>query len=115
MNLEVALYGRIARAGGGKHVAVFDVQLPQGAQMKDLLAHLGVKTEEVGLVFVNAVLHDLPGLHVSMEDALHDGDHVGLFAINYVWPYQYRDGARVSPRLREALATQGYMRHRPQT
>ena len=113
MNIEVALYGEIARAGGGKHVAVLEMTLPDGAKIRDLLTHLGLKSEDVGLVFVNSVLHDLPGLSVSRDDELHQGDHVGLFAINYVWPYQYRDGTRMSPKLEEEVAQHGYMRHRP--
>ena len=94
-------------------MAVFDLQLQQGARIKDLIAHLGLKSEDIGLVFVNSVLHDLPGLQVSREDIIHEGDHIGLFSGNYVWPYQYRDGARMSPRLQAEIAHHGYMRHRP--
>ncbi len=113
MEVEIALYGKIARAGGGKHVAVLTRSLPTGSRIRDVLAALGLQPEEVGLIFVNSVLSDLPGLHIALDDELHAGDHLGLFAADYIWPYQYRDGTVVSPRLREAIATGDYLHHHP--
>ena len=113
MNVEIALYGRIARAAGGQHVAVTTLALPEGSRIRDALVALGLQEEEVGLIFVNAVLSDLPGLHVALDDELRSGDHLGLFSADYIWPYQYRDGTVVSPRLREAIATGDYLHHHP--
>ena len=113
MNLSVHLYGTIAQAAGHRHLAILDITLPVGATVGDLLQHLNIPAEEVGMVFINAVLHDLPGLHLSLEDELHPNDHVGIFAANYVWPYQYRGGAPMSPRLQAYTRTHDYLRHQP--
>jgi len=113
MKIDVALYGGVARAAGGKFVAQTEVELPESATLGDLFAKLGLAETEIGIVFVNAVLHNLPGIMICTEDPLHDGDHVGIFAIDRVWPYQYRDGTQMSPKLRAYVAKQGYLRHRP--
>ncbi len=115
MEVVVSLYGPIARACGGKHLATTRVSLPDNALVKDLLEHLGLSPDEVGLVFINSVLHDLPGLHLSLEDELHHGDRIGLFAAFYVWPYHYRGGAVMSKRLKEYTMTHEYLRHQPRT
>jgi len=113
MKIEVALYGSIARKAGGRHLKVLSMELPQGARIRDILDKFNLKPEEIGLVFINAVLHDLPGPHLSLEDEVHDGDHVGIFAEDYVWPYHYRGGAPMSPKLKEYVSTHEYLRHRP--
>ncbi len=114
MRIEVAVYGReIAPYVGGKHLAQRWVELREGATLRDLLTALGIPPEKVGLVFINAVLHDLPGLHLSLGDPLHPNDHVGLFAADYVWPYHYRGGAPMSPRLQAYVRSHDYLRHHP--
>lgn len=115
MQVDVSLYGPIAHVAGGKHLASVRVSLPEGARVEDLLERLGLAPDEIGLVFINAVLHDLPGLHLSLTDELHDGDRVGLFAAFYVWPYHYRGGAVMSPKLQEYTATHDYLRHQPKS
>ena len=108
---EMALYGPLAIRAGGSHVAVRHVQLKQGATLGDLAHQFGIRPEEKGYVFVNAVLCDVPRLNASWGHTLMDGDHVGIFSLGYMWPYQYRDGAHMSEALREALRIQGAMRH----
>ncbi len=114
MQIDVALYGRqIASFIGERHLGQRTLELREGATVRDLLAALGVPAEEVGLVFINAVLHDLPGLHLSLDQVLAGGDHVGLFAADHAWPYHYRGGAPMSPRLEAYLRTHDYLRHSP--
>ncbi len=113
MEINVSLYGAIARAGGGRHLASLRVYLKPHARVRDLLEHLGLQPEEVGLVFINSILHDLPGLSLSLDDELHNNDRVALFSSMYVWPYHYRGGAVMSSRLREYVATHDYLRHTP--
>ena len=107
--VDLALYGKIARALGGKHVAQQDVALPDGATVGDLFTFLKISPDEKSFVFINAVLCDLPGLNASWNEPLHDGDHVGVFALGYMWPYQYRNGAPMSESLKDAMREYGVM------
>lgn len=111
ITVDVALYGPIARHAGGHHLIQTKVELHGGACIGDLLDHLSKPTEERGYVFLNAILCDVPGLNVSRGEPLHDGDHVGIFSIQHMWPYQYRDGVRMSDALVEALKKHGTMHH----
>jgi molybdopterin converting factor small subunit len=111
IRVNVALYGPIARAVGAKHVARLDVELTNKATVGDLMEKLELEDQERGYLFVNAVLCDVPGLNVSRSYELQEGDHVGIFSKVHMWPYQYRDGARMSDALREALQETGAMHH----
>ena len=111
INVNVNLYGSLARLGGGKHVAQMCVALPEGASKDDLLAKLGIKAQERGYVFINALLCDVPGLDTPYENPLQADDHIGVFSIDRVWPYQYRDGVRTSATLTAALEARGAMHH----
>lgn len=111
IKVSVALYGPIARAAGAKHVAQLDIELANRATVGDLMEKLELEDQERGYLFVNAVLFDVPGLNVSRSHALQEGDHIGIFSTVHMWPYQYRDGARMSDALREALRETGAMRH----
>ena len=92
-------------------MATKEVELPDGACKTDLLAQLGIQNEERGYFFINAVLCDVPGLITGEGQVLNDGDHVGIFSIDRIWPYQYRDGVRMSAELTEALKIHGAMHH----
>jgi hypothetical protein len=107
--IDVALYGDIAKYGGGTHVAQRKVEMPPETCLGDLLDTLGVGDGERGYVFINAVLADMPGLNACRAEPLHDGDHVGLFSITHMWPYQYRDGVRMTHRLQAAMREHGVM------
>jgi len=111
IKVNVSLYGSLARYQGGKHVAMAEVELPMGTCKADLLVHLGIQNEERGYLFINAVLCDVPGLVTGEGQVLKDGDHVGIFSVDRIWPYQYRDGVRMSEELTEALKIHGAMHH----
>lgn len=111
ITVNVSLYGTIARFGNGRHVAQIDVLLEPGAYKSHLLAQLGIPAEERGYVFINSVLCDVPGLDTESDGPLKDGDHVGIFSVDRLWPYQYRDGIRMSERLKQAMAQHGAMHH----
>lgn len=111
IKVDVALYGSLAKHGNGKHVAQFDMELEPGASKADLLAKLGVSNNEKGYVFINAILCDVPGLTTEFDRPLQDGDHLGIFSIGYMFPYQYRDGAPMSQNLKKALQEHGAMHH----
>lgn len=111
IKVDVALYGDIARAGGGRHVAQLIVKLKPGSTKNDLLQQLGIGEEERSYLFINGVLHDVPGLSVEEQEPLHEGDHVGIFSRTHMWPYQYRDGVRMSEALKVALKEHGALHH----
>ncbi|MFO8037086.1 MAG: hypothetical protein R6U57_10710 [Anaerolineales bacterium] len=111
ITVHVTLYGDIAHYAGGKHTVSKEVQLQEDACIKDLLRHLGVPPDERGYLFINAVLHDAPGLFASRDAVLHEGDHVGIFSTTHMWPYQYRDGIRMSETLEQALKEHGPIRN----
>lgn len=109
IKVNVSLYGSLARIAGGRYIAQKTVELEPGACKADLLAQLGIPAEERGYLFINAVLCDVPGLTTEGLEPLQDGDHVGIFSITHMWPYQYRDGVRMSEELRKALQEHGAM------
>lgn len=111
IKVNVSLYGSIARFGNGKHVAQVDIDLEPGTRVPELLSKLGIPEDERGYLFINAVLSEVPGLATSPGETLHDGDHVGIFSVDRLWPYQYRDGIVMSSSLKELLGSSGAMHH----
>jgi hypothetical protein len=111
MDIEVALYGALAQYAGGKHVKKIVQEMPPGATIEDLLEHFQIPTGEKGYLFINAILSDAPGLNASLGEMLHDGDHVGIFSTQHMWPYQYRDGVRMSESLKNEMQHKGAMQH----
>jgi hypothetical protein len=109
--VNVALYGSLARLRGGKHIAHFDMEVDPPTTKNDLIEMLDVPENERGYLFINAVLHDVPGLTTVSTTPLKDGDHIGIFSTDHMWPYQYRDGVIMSPELKAALAELGEMHH----
>ena len=92
-------------------MAEANLELEPGSRVSDLLSALGVPEAERGYLFVNAVLCELPGLSTGAGEILHDGDHVGIFSIDYMWPYQYRDGVVMSESLKQILKGHDAMHH----
>jgi hypothetical protein len=109
--VDVCLYGSLARLAGGRHVGQATLEFENGATKADVLNRLGIPPQERGYLFINAVLCDVPGLNTEGQDPLQDGDHIGIFSIDRVWPYQYRDGVRMSEGLKAALQVHGAMHH----
>lgn len=50
-------------------------------------------------------------METGSNELLNEGDHVGIFAVDRLWPYQYRDGVRMSEGLKSALQDHGAMHH----
>ncbi|MHB0868844.1 MAG: MoaD/ThiS family protein [Chloroflexota bacterium] len=120
ITVEVWLYGPLSQYGGerdrGSH-AQLQMDLPEGSKMEDLLHRLRLPMEEKGITFINAQLTDMPGLAADLEWELRQGDRVGIFHRQSMWPFQYRHGASLSPELREAMKRQegGALRHSPRS
>jgi len=111
LKVNVSLYGSVARFGGGRYVAQIDVELEDGAGKADLLSQLGIPDEERGYLFINAMLCEVPGLSTEANELLNYGDHVGIFSVDRLFPYQYRDGLPMSDGLKEALKEHGAIHH----
>ena len=111
IKVDVCLYGSLARLAGGRHVGQVSLELEDGATKADVLERLHVPPQERGYLFINAMLCDVPGLETGERIPLLDGDHIGIFSIDRVWPYQYRDGVRMSEGLTAALQVHGAMHH----
>lgn len=111
IKVNVSLYGSIARFGAGRYVAQLSVELEQPAGKAELLDFLHIPENERGYLFINAVLCEVPGMKTGENEALCDGDHVGIFSTDRLWPYQYRDGIVMSEGLRAALKEHGVMHH----
>ena len=114
MQLEVWLYGSLARYGGEasqRSHAELHLEMPEGTKMRDLLAHLSIPLEEKGITFVNGQLTDMPGLAADVDLALADGDRIGIFHTRSMWPFQYRFGAAANPLLQERLKERGALHH----
>ncbi|MBE9525035.1 MAG: MoaD/ThiS family protein [Chloroflexi bacterium] len=109
ITVNVTLYGPLAKFAGGKYIAQEDVILKAGAKVKDLMDHFSISHDQKSYLFINAVLCDMPGLLASIEERLQNGDHVGIFSLQHMWPYQYRDGIRMSETLTETLQKHGAM------
>jgi len=111
IKVNVFLYGSLARFGSGRYVAQISVELEPNAGKAELLNLLGIPKEERGYLFINAVLCEVPGMETGANELLNDGDHVGIFSIDRLWPYQYRDGVKMSEGLKMALKEHGAMHH----
>jgi hypothetical protein len=111
IHVNVSLYGSIARFGNGRHIAQLEIAFEPGAHTSDLLNQLGIPEAERGYLFINSVLCEVPGLSTGSGELLHDGDHVGIFSVDRLWPYQYRDGIPMSPSLKKLLTSREAMHH----
>ena len=109
--VNISLYGPIAKYAGGKYIAILDLELDDTATIQDALKKIKLPLDEKGYLFINSTLCDMPGLNASINEPLKNGDHVGIFSTTHMWPYQYRDGIRMSETLKEATKEKGAMRN----
>ncbi len=73
MKVKVKLYATFSRYHPGTLAGTpFEVELPEGSTLKDLINQLEIPESEVKVCFVNARVQD-------MEAPLNDGDDVGIF------------------------------------
>jgi len=104
IHITFTLYGPLAEFAGGKYIAQQEVALHEGAKFRDLLDSFGIPYDQRGYVFINNILCDMPGLEASLDEVLTDNARVGVFSLQHMWPYQYRDGIRMSETLTKTLA-----------
>jgi hypothetical protein len=104
--VDVWLYGSLARYGNDAEQGSFAnlrMRIPERTTMADLLAHLGMPTEERGITFINGRLSAMPGLQPDLGHILHDGDRLAFFDLRSMWPFQYRHGAMLTDEMARAM------------
>jgi len=73
MHITVKLFATLVRFRSGTQVAKpFDVELPDGSDIQDLIDLLKIPAEETHVVFINNIIEDT-------QSKLKDGDMVGMF------------------------------------
>jgi len=106
MELDVHLYGPLARYGGSDNniAGQAAITLPDGSTVADLLRALAMPTEERGITFISGDLSAMPGLQPDLDHVLADGDRVAFFHPRSMWPFQYRHDVAALDEFRTALA-----------
>jgi sulfur carrier protein ThiS len=106
ISVDIWIYGDLTRyrkkAGQGSF-ANSKIRLPEGSTMADLLARLGMHTEERGITFINGRLSAMPGLQPDLGHILRSGDRIAFFDLKSMWPFQYRHGAMLTEEMAEAM------------
>jgi sulfur-carrier protein len=73
MHVTVKLFATLVRFRSGTQVAKpFEVELPDGSAVQDLIDVLKIPVEETHVVFVNNIIEEA-------QSKLKDGDVVGMF------------------------------------
>jgi sulfur carrier protein ThiS len=106
ITLDVWLYGELARYGGTLAKPGFanpKVVLAAGSTIRDLLAKLGLPTEERGITFINGELSAMPNMQPDLDHELHDGDRVAFFHLRSMWPFQYRFGIKMADEMSHSM------------
>jgi hypothetical protein len=104
--VDLYLYGDLARYGdkvAPRGFATLQVSLPERSTVRDLLAHLGIPTEERGITFINGGLSAMPGLQPDLGYVLNTNDRVAFFDLKSMWPFQYRHDAMMTDEMAQAL------------
>jgi hypothetical protein len=107
--VDLYLYGDLARYAyktTGYGSANLKVALEGRSVVRDLLAQLRIPTEERGVTFINGNLSAMPGLQPDLGHVLKDGDRVAFFDLKSMWPFQYRNGAKMIDEMARALSTE---------
>jgi sulfur carrier protein ThiS len=108
ISVDVWLYGPLARYGKEADQGSFanlSMGLPEGSTMADLLRHLGMHDDERGITFINGQLSAMPGLKPDLDHILNNGDRVGIFHPQSMWPFQYRHGVKMTDEMTRVVTT----------
>ncbi len=103
LKVNFTLYGPIAKFAGGKYIAQEVVEMESGTCIRDLFDQFEIPYDQKSYLFINNILSDMPGLNASLDEVLKEGDRVGVFSPQHMYPYQYRDGLPMSDALTKEL------------
>ncbi len=104
IKVTLTLYGPLAKFAGGKYIAQKNVNLKENAKIRDLMDSFNIPYDQKSYLFINNILSDMPGLNASLDEILTDSARVGIFSVQHIYPYQYRDGLPMSESLTKILA-----------
>ena len=105
MQVDIWLYGPLARYADSDNNVFANVKphLAEGTTLAELLAHLELPTEELGITFINGNLSAMPGVQPDLDYVLQESDRVALFHLKSMWPFQYRHDAAAIPEMKTHL------------
>ena len=103
IHITLSLYGSLAKFAGGKYIAQEVVELEEGATVQNLMDRFEIPYDQKSYLFINNILSDMPGLNASLDEVLTDKARVGIFSLQHMYPYQYRDGLPMSASLTKLL------------
>ena len=89
--VNVWLYGDLVRYGGqAKHGSYANpiVRLPENSTIGDLIALLGMHTEERGITFINGDMTAKPNVQPDLDYPLRENDRVAFFDLRGRWTFQ---------------------------
>ncbi len=103
IQVTLTLYGSLAKYADGKYIAQKFVTLEEDKKLQDLMDKFKIPYDQKSYLFINNILSDMPGLNASLNEILKDGDRIGIFSLQHMYPYQYRDGLPMSESLTKEL------------
>ncbi len=104
IKVTLTLYGPLAKFAGGKYIAKKNIELKENTKIRDLMDSFNIPYDQKSYLFINNILSDMPGLNASLDEVLTDNARVGIFSLQHIYPYQYRDGLPMSESLTKILA-----------
>ncbi len=107
IRITLTLYGPLAKFAGGKYIAQKTIELEEGATIQKLMDFFHIPYDQKSYLFINNILSDMPGLSASLDEVLSDNARVGIFSLQHMYPYQYRDGLPMSENLTKTLKERG--------
>ena len=103
IKITLSLYGSLAKFAGGKYIAQKVIELEENATIRDLMDSFEIPYDQKSYLFINNILSDMPGLNASLDEVLTENARVGIFSLQHMYPYQYRDGLPMSNALTKIL------------
>ncbi len=105
ITIDLFLYGELANyaVSNREHgYSNIKLNLTEGSTVRDVLASLGIPTQDRGVTFINGQLSAMPGRQPDLDHALNDNDRVAFFDLKSMWPFQYRYGAAMTDEMKDA-------------
>lgn len=106
ITVSITLFGELVCYGNQTKPAsytTFDVKLPVGSALKDLLAYLLMCTNERGITYINGLVSAMPDIQPDLDYVLQKNDHVAMLPAQKVWQIQQRSSLLMTAQMSAAL------------